>query len=53
MGEFNIAGEAWTIKEYYENMGLEVVAVFTGDGRVENIKRSHVASLMWFNAQVL
>lgn len=45
MGEFNIAGEAWTIKKYYENMGLEVVAVFTGDGRVENIKRSHGASL--------
>jgi len=45
MGEFNIAGEAWTIKEYYENMGIEVVSVFTGDGRVENIKRSHGASL--------
>ncbi|MBE9593573.1 MAG: nitrogenase iron-molybdenum cofactor biosynthesis protein NifE, partial [Proteobacteria bacterium] len=45
MGEFNIAGEAWTIKKYYENMGIEVVSVFTGDGRVENIKRSHGASL--------
>jgi len=45
MGEFNIAGEAWTIKDYYERMGLEVVAVFTGDGRVDKIKRSHGASL--------
>jgi nitrogenase molybdenum-cofactor synthesis protein NifE len=45
MGEFNIAGEAWTIKEYYERMGLEVVSVFTGDGRVDKIKRSHGASL--------
>jgi nitrogenase molybdenum-cofactor synthesis protein NifE len=26
-------------------MGLEVVSVFTGDGRVENIKRSHGAAL--------
>ena len=34
MGEFNIAGEAWTIREYYERMGLQVVSVFTGDGRV-------------------
>ncbi len=45
MGEFNIAGEAWTIRKYYERMGLEVVSVFTGDGRVEQIKRSHGATL--------
>jgi nitrogenase molybdenum-cofactor synthesis protein NifE len=45
MGEFNIAGEAWTIKKYYETMGLEVVSVFTGDGRVDKIKRSHGAKL--------
>lgn len=45
MGEFNIAGEAWTIREYYERMGLQVVSVFTGDGRVEQIKRSHGAAL--------
>ena len=45
MGEFNIAGEAWGIRDYYERMGLEVVSVFTGDGRVENIKRSHGAAL--------
>ena len=45
MGEFNIAGEAWTIREYYERMGLQVVSVFTGDGRVEHIKRSHGAAL--------
>ena len=45
MGEFNIAGEAWTIREYYERMGLQVVSVFTGDGRVRHIKRSHGAAL--------
>ena len=45
MGEFNIAGEAWTIKKYYEKMGLEVSAIFTGDGRVDKIKRSHGAKL--------
>jgi nitrogenase molybdenum-cofactor synthesis protein NifE len=45
MGEFNIAGEAWGIRDYYERMGLEVVSVFTGDGRIENIKRSHGAAL--------
>ncbi len=45
MGEFNIAGEAWTIKKYYEKMGLEVSTIFTGDGRVDKIKKSHGAKL--------
>jgi len=45
MGEFNIAGKAWTIKKYYEKMELEVAAIFTGDGRVDKIKRSHGAKL--------
>ena len=45
LGEFNIGGEAWIIKEYYKRMGIEVVSVMTGDGRVEEIGRSHGASL--------
>ena len=45
MGEFNIAGEVWTIKKYYEKMGLEVASIFTGDGRVDKIKRAHGAKL--------
>jgi nitrogenase molybdenum-cofactor synthesis protein NifE len=45
LGEFNIGGEAWIIKEYYERMGLDVVSVMTGDGRVGDIKRSHGAAL--------
>ena len=45
LGEFNLAGEAWIIKDYYEQMGIEVVATMTGDGRVDDIRRSHGASL--------
>ncbi len=45
LGEFNIGGEAWMIKEYYEQMGVEVVSVMTGDGRVDEIRRSHGAAL--------
>ena len=45
LGEFNLAGEAWIIKDYYEQMGIEVVSTMTGDGRVDDIKRSHGASL--------
>ncbi len=45
LGEFNIGGEAWMIKKYYERMGVQVVSVMTGDGRVDEIRKSHGASL--------
>ncbi len=45
LGEFNIGGEAWIIKEYYRRMGVEVVSIMTGDGRVDDIRRSHGAAL--------
>lgn len=45
LGEFNLAGEAWIIRDYYERMGVEVVSTITGDGRVGDIARSHGAAL--------
>jgi len=45
LGEFNIGGEAWMIKTYYEQMGVEVVSIMTGDGRVDQVARSHGATL--------
>ena len=45
LGEFNLAGEAWMIRRYYERMGVEVVATITGDGRVDDIRRCHGAAL--------
>lgn len=45
LGEFNIAGEAWIIKDYYKRMGVNVNAVITGDGRVDDIRRAHGAAL--------
>lgn len=45
LGDFNIAGEIWIIKEYYEAMGIHVVATLTGDGRVADIQRAHTAKL--------
>jgi nitrogenase molybdenum-cofactor synthesis protein NifE len=45
LGEFNLAGEAWIIKDYYRRMGVNVNAVITGDARVEDIKRAHGAAL--------
>ncbi len=45
LGEFNIAGEAWMIREYFEKIGIEVVATITGDGRVDDLRRCHGAAL--------
>ena len=45
LGEFNLAGEAWIIKDYYTRMGINVNAVITGDGRVADLKRAHGAAL--------
>ncbi len=45
LGEFNIGGEAWIIKDYYQRMGIQVVSIMTGDARVEEIGKSHGAKL--------
>lgn len=45
LGEFNLAGEAWIISEYYKKMGIDVTAILTGDGRVDQIRRAHRAAL--------
>jgi len=45
MGEFNIAGEAWIIKDYFKRMGVEVISTFTGDGRIDEIRNAPQASL--------
>ena len=45
LGDFNLAGEIWMVKKYYEEMGVQVVASITGDGRVDDIRRAHGARL--------
>ena len=45
LGDFNLAGEIWLIREYFTKMGVEVVANITGDGRIDDIKRAHGAAL--------
>ena len=45
LGDFNLAGEVWMIRDYYEKMGIQVVATITGDGRVDDIRRAHGAAL--------
>jgi len=45
LGDFNLAGEIWMIRKYFERMGIEVVANITGDGRIGDIQRAHGAAL--------
>jgi len=45
LGDFNIAGEVWIIRDSFEKMGVQVVATITGDGRVDDIRRAHGAAL--------
>lgn len=45
LGDFNLAGELWTLIGYYRRMGVNIVATITGDGRVDDIRRAHKASL--------
>ncbi len=45
LGDFNLAGEVWMIRNYYEQMGVRVVATITGDGRIDDIRRAHGAAL--------
>lgn len=40
LGEFNIAGETWILRDYYGRMGVDVVSNVTGDGRVEQAVRT-------------
>lgn len=45
LGDFNLAGELWMLKEYYEKIGIEINATITGDGRVNDICNAHKTSL--------
>jgi len=45
LGDFNLAGEIWIIKDYYERMGVKVVCSVSGDGRIDDIRKAGRAQL--------
>jgi len=45
LGEYNVAGDLWPVKPLFEEMGVEIVASFTGDARVAEIQKAHYAQL--------
>lgn len=45
LGEFNLAGETWVIKDYYKRIGINVLSVITGDCKINDIKYAKNSSL--------
>ena len=45
LGDFNLAGEMWIIKNYLRRIGINVVARITGDSTCEEIKKAPTANL--------
>jgi nitrogenase molybdenum-iron protein alpha chain len=45
LGEYNIGGDGWEVERILRRVGYEIVSVFTGNGSVADISRSHTANL--------
>ncbi|MFZ5597617.1 MAG: nitrogenase iron-molybdenum cofactor biosynthesis protein NifE [Bacillota bacterium] len=45
LGDFNLAGEVWIIKNYLREMGIDINVAFTGDSRHRTLKNAPRASL--------
>ncbi len=45
LGDFNLAGETWIVRNYLKKIGIDVNVVFTGDSRYEEIRRAANAEL--------
>jgi len=45
LGEYNLGGETWLVRNYLAEMGIEVNVAFTGDSSVAALKRAPGAAL--------
>lgn len=45
LGDFNLAGETWIIKNYLKQMGIEVLTALTGDSTSQTLKKAAGAAL--------
>jgi nitrogenase molybdenum-iron protein alpha chain len=45
LGEYNIGGDGWETERILKRCGINVVCVMTGDGTIEEMRRSHKADL--------
>ncbi|WP_131767520.1 nitrogenase molybdenum-iron protein alpha chain [Candidatus Protofrankia californiensis] len=45
LGDYNIGGDAWASRKILEDMGLRVIAQWSGDGTVNEMATAHLAKL--------
>lgn len=45
LGDFNLAGEIWILRNYFEKLGIKVMATITGDSNFESLKKAPGACL--------
>lgn len=45
LGDFNLAGEMWILKNYMERIGVPVISTFTGDSSYDNLLEAPEATL--------
>lgn len=45
LGDFNLAGEMWIVKNYLMQLGVEIITGITGDARVDELLRAPQAKL--------
>lgn len=45
IGDYNIGGDAWSSKRILEEMGLNVVNIWTGDSTMEMLQNGHLVKL--------
>jgi nitrogenase molybdenum-cofactor synthesis protein NifE len=45
LGDYNLAGEMWIVKNYFQEIGLDVIASFTGDSTCADLMKAPTASL--------
>ena len=45
LGEYNIGGDAFVLESYFEEMGITLLASFSGNSTIESYEYSHMADL--------
>jgi nitrogenase molybdenum-cofactor synthesis protein NifE len=45
LGDFNLSGEVWIIKNYLKEMGIDITSTITGDSKCQELKKAKNASL--------
>jgi nitrogenase molybdenum-cofactor synthesis protein NifE len=45
LGDYNLAGEMWIIKGYFESLGIPVLSTITGDASYESLTQAPAAAL--------